>query len=229
MHIRITYKASQIWQVYDLWLRRYVQKHALSLNASTSEFFCFKVSFFETFFMCSQLNFQTYYELTQIVRQTHFIWKISKVQLLPLQTNKNFLLSNFRIFPYKMDVFDNLGQFIIWLETWLETHEKSFNKRNLKIKKFLAAGCCGCNSWPRQDNDLMNCGQKNMSSDQGHGYQEKARLELITKSRNKTWVQLVLTRVRDNVPRFSIYILNIYSTLFAAQASLRRWLEVQVT
>ena len=51
--------------------------------------------------------------------------------------------------------------------------------------------CCGRNSWPRQDNDLMNCGQKSMISNWGHGYQEKARLELITKSRNKTWVQLV--------------------------------------
>jgi hypothetical protein len=29
---------------------------------------------------------------------------------------------------------------------------------------------------------------------------------------------LVLTRVRDNVPRLSIYILDIYSTLLAAQA-----------
>jgi hypothetical protein len=32
----------------------------------------------------------------------------------------------------------------------------------------------------------MNCGQKSMNSDQGHGYQEKARLGLITRSRNKT-------------------------------------------
>jgi hypothetical protein len=48
----------------------------------------------------------------------------------------------------------------------------------------------------------MNYEQKSTSSDQGHGYQEK----------------LVLKRVRENVPRLSIYILNIYSTLLAAQA-----------
>ena len=57
-----------------------------------------------------------------------------------------------------------------------------------------------------------------MNSDQGHGYQEKARLGLITRSKNKIWVQLVLMRVIDNVPRLSIYTLNIYSTLIAVQA-----------
>jgi hypothetical protein len=35
---------------------------------------------------------------------------------------------------------------------------------------------------------------------------------------NKTWIQLVLKRVRDNVPQFPIYILDIYSTLIATQA-----------
>jgi hypothetical protein len=32
----------------------------------------------------------------------------------------------------------------------------------------------------------MNYEQKSTSSDQGYGYQEKAKLELITGSRNKT-------------------------------------------
>jgi hypothetical protein len=64
----------------------------------------------------------------------------------------------------------------------------------------------------------VNYEQKNMSSDQEHGYEEKATLELITRSKNKTWVQQVLTRVRDNIPRLSIYTFDIYSTLFAAQA-----------
>ena len=64
----------------------------------------------------------------------------------------------------------------------------------------------------------MNYEQKNKNLDQEHGYQEKARLEMITRSWNKTWVQLVLTRVRDNVPQLSIYILNIHSTLFVTQA-----------
>jgi hypothetical protein len=59
---------------------------------------CFKVFFVETFFMCSQPSFQTYYELTQVVRHSHFTRKNSGVQLLLLQTNKNFILSNFRIF-----------------------------------------------------------------------------------------------------------------------------------
>jgi hypothetical protein len=59
---------------------------------------------------------------------------------------------------------------------------------------------------------------KSKSSNQEYGYEEKVRLELITGSRNKTWVQLVLTRMRDNVPRLPIYTLNIYSTLLAAQA-----------
>jgi hypothetical protein len=38
-----------------------------------------------------------------------------------------------------MDVSYNLGQLIICLETWLGTHEKKFNKKNLKTKKFVAA------------------------------------------------------------------------------------------
>jgi hypothetical protein len=33
----------------------------------------------------------------------------------------------------------NFGQLIIYLETWLRTHEKNFNKKNLKTKKILAA------------------------------------------------------------------------------------------
>jgi hypothetical protein len=33
----------------------------------------------------------------------------------------------------------NSGQLIICLETWLGTHEKSFNKKNLIAKKFLVA------------------------------------------------------------------------------------------
>jgi hypothetical protein len=47
---------------------------------------------------------------------------------------------------------------------------------------------------------------------------KKTRLLLITGSRNKTWVQLVLKKVRNNVPWLSIYILDIYFTLLAAQA-----------
>jgi hypothetical protein len=38
-----------------------------------------------------------------------------------------------------MDVSYNFGQLIICLETRLGTHEKYFNKKNLKTKKFLAA------------------------------------------------------------------------------------------
>jgi hypothetical protein len=64
----------------------------------------------------------------------------------------------------------------------------------------------------------MNYEQKNTSSGQGHEYQEKTRLVLITRSMNKIWVQLVLTRMKDNVPRLSIYTLDIYSILLAAQA-----------
>jgi hypothetical protein len=45
----------------------------------------------------------------------------------------------------------------------------------------------------------------------------KTRLVLITRRMNKTWLQLVLMKVRDNIPRLSIYTLNIYSTLLAAQ------------
>jgi hypothetical protein len=105
---------------------------------AAKNFFCIKVFFIETFFMCPQPSFQTYYELTQVVRHTHFTRIISKVQLLPLQTHKNFLLSNFRISSCKMDVSYNSGQHIVFLGTCLETHEKSFNKKNLKTKIFLA-------------------------------------------------------------------------------------------
>jgi hypothetical protein len=45
--------------------------------------------------------------------------------------------------------------------------------------------CCGRNSQPRQDNDLMNVEQKSMSSDQEHVYQEMTRLVLIIGRRNK--------------------------------------------
>jgi hypothetical protein len=78
--------------------------------------------------------------------------------------------------------------------------------------------CCKRNSQPRQDNDLMNYEQKSPSLDQKHEYQEKTTLILITRSMNKTWIQLVLTRVRNNVPRLFIYTLDIYSTLLVAQA-----------
>jgi hypothetical protein len=64
----------------------------------------------------------------------------------------------------------------------------------------------------------MNYEQKSTSSDQEHKYQKKARFELIIGGRNKTWVQLVLTRMKDNVPRLSIYTLDNYSILLAAQA-----------
>jgi hypothetical protein len=101
---------------------------------AAKNFFCIKVFFIETFFMCPQPSFQTYYELTQVVRHTHFMRKIPKVQLLLVQTTKNFLLSNFRNFSCKMDVSYNLGQFIICLETWLGTHEKNFKKKILKQK-----------------------------------------------------------------------------------------------
>jgi hypothetical protein len=50
----------------------------------------------------------------------------------------------------------------------------------------------------------MNYEQKSTSSDQEYGYQEQARLELM-----------------GHVPRLSIYILNIYSTLIAAQATFK--------
>jgi hypothetical protein len=63
------------------------------------------------------------------VRHIHFTRKISKVQLLPLQTNKNFLLSNFRIFSCKLDVSYNFSQLTIYLETWLRTHEKKIIKK----------------------------------------------------------------------------------------------------
>jgi hypothetical protein len=39
----------------------------------------------------------------------------------------------------KMGVSYNLDQLIICLETWLRTHEKNSNKKNLTTKKFLAA------------------------------------------------------------------------------------------
>jgi hypothetical protein len=72
MHMRITYKASQISQVSDLWLRKYALKSVFFLNAGSYEFFCFKDFFVEIFFMCPQPSFQTYYELTQVVRHIHF-------------------------------------------------------------------------------------------------------------------------------------------------------------
>ena len=77
---------------------------------------------------------------------------------------------------------------------------------------------CGCNSRWRQENDLINYEQKSTSSNKKHEYQEKTKLVLIIGSRNKTWVQLVLTRVGDNVLRLSIYTLDIYSILHVVQA-----------
>jgi hypothetical protein len=38
-----------------------------------------------------------------------------------------------------MGVSYNSGQLIICLETWLGTHEKSFNKKNHKTKNFIVA------------------------------------------------------------------------------------------
>jgi hypothetical protein len=112
--------------------------HFFSTRAA-KKFFVLRFFLLNFFLMCPQRSLQTYYELTEIVRHTHFTRKISKVQLLLLQTNKNFLLSNFRIFSYKMGVSYNFGQLIICLKTWLRTHEKNFNRKNLKTKKFLAA------------------------------------------------------------------------------------------
>ena len=64
----------------------------------------------------------------------------------------------------------------------------------------------------------MNYEQKNTSSDQGHEYQEKTRLVIdnwkLKQNMNTTGVD----ENEGNVPRFSIYILNIYSTLLVAQA-----------
>jgi hypothetical protein len=82
-------------------------------------------------------------------------------------------------------------------------------------------GYHGRNSWPKQDDNLMNYEQKSKNLDQEHIYQEKARFELITRNRNKTWEQLVLMRLRDNVPRLSIYTLDIYSTLLVVQAMFK--------
>jgi hypothetical protein len=56
------------------------------------------------------------------------------VELLPLQTNKNLFLYNFRVFSCKIGVSDNLDQVIICLETWLRTHEKNVNKKTIKQK-----------------------------------------------------------------------------------------------
>jgi hypothetical protein len=47
---------------------------------------------------------------------------------------------------------------------------------------------------------------------------KETRFVLITESRNKIGVLLMLTRVRDNVPQLSIYTLDIYSILLVAQA-----------
>ena len=91
-------------------------------------------------------------------------------------------------------------------------------EQELWLELPLLSNCCGRTFQPRQGNDLMNYEQKGTSSNQGHEYQQKARFVLITRSTNKIWVQLVLTRVRDNVPRLSIYILNIYFTLLTTQA-----------
>jgi hypothetical protein len=91
-------------------------------------------------------------------------------------------------------------------------------EQELWLELSLSSNYCGRNSWPRQNNDLTNYEQRSKSLDQEHIYQEKARLELITRNRNKAWVQPVLTRVRDNVPRLFIYTLDIYSTFLAAQA-----------
>jgi hypothetical protein len=64
----------------------------------------------------------------------------------------------------------------------------------------------------------MNYEQKNTSSYQRYEYQEKIILVLIIGSMNKICIQVVLTRVRDNVPRLSIYTLDIYYTLLVTQA-----------
>jgi hypothetical protein len=37
----------------------------------------------------------------------------------------------------------------------------------------LVSKCCGCNSQPRQDNDMMNSELNSMSLAQGHEYQEQ--------------------------------------------------------
>jgi hypothetical protein len=63
----------------------------------------------------------------------------------------------------------------------------------------------------------LNSEQNSMSLNKKYEYQIMTRLILITGSKNKIWIQLVLTRVRDNVPWLSIYILNHYTTLFVAQ------------
>jgi hypothetical protein len=47
---------------------------------------------------------------------------------------------------------------------------------------------------------------------------KETRFVLITESRNKIGVLLMLTRVRDHVPQLSIYTLDIYSILLVAQA-----------
>jgi hypothetical protein len=60
--------------------------------------------------------------------------------------------------------------------------------------------------------------QNGTNLDKKHEYPVKTRLVLITGSILKTWIQLVLTRMRDNVPWFSMYTLDIYFTLLAAQA-----------
>jgi hypothetical protein len=64
----------------------------------------------------------------------------------------------------------------------------------------------------------LNYEQYSTNLYQEHEFLMKTRLVLITGSRNKTWVQLILTRMRDNVPWLSIYTLDNYSTLLAAQA-----------
>jgi hypothetical protein len=58
----------------------------------------------------------------------------------------------------------------------------------------------------------------NINLDWEHEYLVKTILILIIRSMNKIWIQLVLMRVRANVPQFSIYTLDSYSTLVATQA-----------
>jgi hypothetical protein len=46
-------------------------------------------------------------------------------------------------------------------------------EQELWLELTLSSNCCGCNSQPRQDNDMMNSELKSMSLDQGYEYQEQ--------------------------------------------------------
>jgi hypothetical protein len=100
--------------------------------------FLFQGFFCWIFFHVSSTKFSNILPADSSCKPHPFYMKIFQSRTIPSTKNKRFPLSNFRIFSCKMGVSYNLIQLVICLETWLKTHEKKFNKKNLETKKILA-------------------------------------------------------------------------------------------